>query len=91
MTRQRQIIRRKVEARTNRVDAPSPECQIAAVKAKKSIRPASPKAESKGTRWAAELRAECNQLSDAEREDLLAEAMRLIYADESKPAHAHRR
>ncbi len=35
----------------------------------------------RGTMWAAELRARCHRLSDAERQELLGRAMRLIYAD----------
>lgn len=49
-----------------------------------------PEVESKGTRWAAEARARCNKLTDAGREELLASAMRLIYAEPAKPAPARR-
>jgi hypothetical protein len=45
----------------------------------------------KGTRWAAEARSRCNKLTDAEREELLAEAMRLIYAKPAQPVSARRR
>lgn len=50
-----------------------------------------PEVETNGTRWAADARARCNKRADAEREELLASAMRLIYAEPAKPAPARRR
>jgi hypothetical protein len=44
-----------------------------------------------GTAMAEEVRARANTLSDAERESLMAYAMRAIYGEESSTAHAHRR
>jgi hypothetical protein len=61
------------------------------MKSKKPTPPAKPEEETQGTRWAAEIRAECNNLSDEERERLLAAAMRIIYADVPKPAPTRRR
>ena len=59
---------------------------------KKLLKPAAGENErpTKGTIWAAELRARCNRLSDAERQELLGRAMRLIYGDEAKPAQTRR-
>ena len=44
-----------------------------------------------GTAMAAKIRARANKLSDHERESLMAEAMRIIYASEEGDARAHRR
>ena len=44
-----------------------------------------------GTIMAAEVRARANTLTDAERESLMAHAMRTIYGEKSgSAAHAHR-
>ena len=37
------------------------------------------------------IRARANKLTDAERESLLGDAMRIIYSAEGKAAHASRR
>ena len=60
------------------------------MKSKKPGPATEPEVESKGTRWAAEARGRCNKLTDAGREELLAPAMRLIYAEPAKPAPARR-
>jgi hypothetical protein len=44
-----------------------------------------------GTLMAEEVRARANTLTDAERESRMAYAMRAIYGEESRAAHAHRR
>jgi hypothetical protein len=44
-----------------------------------------------GTIMAEEVRARANTLTDAERESLMAHAMRAIYGEKSGAAHAHRR
>ncbi len=44
-----------------------------------------------GTIMGAEVRARANTLTDAERESLMAYAMRAIYGEESGAAHARRR
>lgn len=44
-----------------------------------------------GTIMAEEIRASANKLTDAERESLLGDAMRIIYGSEGKAAHAGRR
>lgn len=44
-----------------------------------------------GTLMAAKIRAKANKLSDPEREALMADAMRMIYASEEGDARAHRR
>jgi len=44
-----------------------------------------------GTVMAEEVRARTNTFTDAERESLMAYAMRAIYGEESSAAHAHRR
>lgn len=44
-----------------------------------------------GTIMAEEVRARANTLTDAERESLMAHAMRSIYGEKSGAAHAHRR
>jgi hypothetical protein len=53
-----------------------------------------PKAREKktpGTIMAAEVRARANTLTDAERESLMAYAMRAIYGEKTDAAHARRR
>jgi hypothetical protein len=44
-----------------------------------------------GTARAAEIRARCNKLSEAQRRQLRDEAMRLYYGSDPKPTNAHRR
>jgi hypothetical protein len=44
-----------------------------------------------GTRAAAEIRAECNKLTRAEREALLERAMHLAYGADAQPAPTRRR
>jgi hypothetical protein len=44
-----------------------------------------------GTIMAEEIRARANRLTDAERESLLSDAMRIIYGSKGKAAHASRR
>jgi len=44
-----------------------------------------------GTVMAEALRKQANKLSDAERESLLGDAMRIIYGSRGQAAHAHRR
>ena len=44
-----------------------------------------------GTRAAAEIRAQCNKLTRAERESLLERAMQLAYGTEAHPALIYRR
>ena len=44
-----------------------------------------------GTLQAAQLRARCNKLTEAQRRELRDEAVRLYYGCEPKPAGAHRR
>jgi len=44
-----------------------------------------------GTVMAADVRARANNLTDTERESLMAYAMRAIYGEKSGAAHAHRR
>jgi hypothetical protein len=44
-----------------------------------------------GTVLGAKLRAECNQLSDAEREKLGGEFLKLYYGGQPLPATTHRR
>jgi hypothetical protein len=44
-----------------------------------------------GAVMAEEVRARANTLTDAERESLMAYAMRAIYGEESSASHAHRR
>jgi hypothetical protein len=57
--------------------------------AKKSVTPKEKK--TPGTIIAEEIRSKANNLTDAERESLLADAMRIIYGVEDKSAHARRR
>jgi hypothetical protein len=44
-----------------------------------------------GTAQAAEIRARCNKLTEAQRRQLRDEARRLYYGTDPKPADAHRR
>jgi hypothetical protein len=44
-----------------------------------------------GTRKAAEIRAECNKLSRAERDALLERAMQIAYGSNAQPAKTRRR
>jgi hypothetical protein len=44
-----------------------------------------------GTAQAAEIRARCNKLTEAQRRHLRDEAMRLYYESEPKTMDAHRR
>ena len=44
-----------------------------------------------GTIMAEEARARCNKLTNEEREELMAYAMRTIYGEKKAPAHADRR
>ena len=44
-----------------------------------------------GTAQAAEIRARCNKLTEAQRRKLRDEAMRLYYGSDLKPEDAHRR
>jgi hypothetical protein len=44
-----------------------------------------------GTVQAAEIRARCNKLTEAQRRQLRHEAMRLYYGSDPKAADAHRR
>jgi len=44
-----------------------------------------------GTRMAAEIRAQCNKLTRAEREALLERAMQLAYGADAQPAQTRRR
>jgi hypothetical protein len=44
-----------------------------------------------GTMMAEEVRARTNTLTDAERDSLMASAMRAIYGEKSGAANAHRR
>ena len=76
----------------NRVDATRSPCHSESVRKKKSSKTILKGEEtpSKGTIWAAELRARCNRLSAAERQELQGRAMRLIYGDEAKPAQTRR-
>ena len=53
---------------------------------KASVEKASP-----GTLLGAKMRAECNKLSDAEREKLGAEFLKLYYGSQPLPATTHRR
>lgn len=46
---------------------------------------------SPGTLLGAKMRAECNKLSDAEREKLGAEFLKLYYGGQPLPATTHRR
>ncbi len=46
---------------------------------------------SPGTIMAEAIRKKANNLSDAERESLLGDAMRIIYGSKGQAAHAHRR
>jgi hypothetical protein len=50
-----------------------------------------PEKKTPGTLMAEEVRARANTLTDAERESLMAHAMRAICGEESGAAHAHRR
>jgi hypothetical protein len=44
-----------------------------------------------GTIIAAKIRSRANKLTDAEREALMADAMRIVYGAEAEAARAHRR
>ena len=44
-----------------------------------------------GTRMAAQIRAQCNKLTRAEREALLERAMQLAYGADAQPAPTRRR
>ena len=44
-----------------------------------------------GTRVAAEIRAECNKLTRAQREALLDRAMQIAYGSDAQPAQTRRR
>jgi len=46
---------------------------------------------SSGTVWAEQTRAQCNQLTDAEREKLLDRAVQLAYSAGAEPTVARRR
>ncbi len=49
-----------------------------------------PEEQSRGTVWAERTRAQCNQLSEAERARLLDRAMQIAYGAEAEPAVARR-
>jgi len=59
-------------------------------KPKKSVTRAREK-KTPGAIMAEKVRARANTLTDAERESLMAYAMRTIYSEKSDAAHAHRR
>ena len=46
---------------------------------------------SPGTAWAEQTRAQCNQLTDTERERLLHRAMQIAYGPEAQPVPPRRR
>ena len=64
--------------------------QSPAVSKPKKAKPAADTAPP-GTIMGAKIRARANKLTDDEREALMGEAMRIIYAAQGKAAHADRR
>jgi hypothetical protein len=44
-----------------------------------------------GVIWARENRSKCNNLTDEQRADLMAQAMVMIYGERAEKASAHRR
>lgn len=64
--------------------------QIEAVSKPKKAKPAE-SAPTPGTVMAAKIRARANKLTDAEREALMGDAMRIIYGTEGDAVRAHRR
>jgi hypothetical protein len=57
----------------------------------KTSKPAKPSRKSRGTLLAEELRAECNHLTDSDRERLGNEFNKLFYGASAKTASTHRR
>ena len=67
------------------IDWANPECQRARVSTKKAAKtkPCRVRTKTRGTIWAEENRARCNQLTDAERERLMQRALQVVYATEA--------
>jgi hypothetical protein len=61
------------------------------VKSSKSSSAKAPAAKTRGDKLAAELRAEANHLSDAEREQAGREFLKLFYGGVTQPAPTRRR